>query len=720
MHLSLFSLAGLGLAVLALVPTARACADCGKSVYRSGHVVEYDLRIAERTLSPAGRPVPALTVNGTMPGPTLRFQEGDLARIRVHNDLPGEETSTHWHGLLLPNAQDGVPHVTTPPIQPGATHTFEFVLRHAGTYWYHSHTHLQEQRGVYGAIVVLPRAGTRTAASDRADRDEVLVLSDWTNEDPDEVMRTLARGSDYYSLKRGSAQSLLGAWKAGEMKNYLDREWSKMPPMDVADVGYDAFLINGRRHLQLGGRPGERIRLRVINAAASTYFYLHWAAGPLTIIEADGLPVEPVAVPRILIGNAETYDVVVTIPARGEWELRATAMDGSGHASAGLGQGLPHPASDPPKPQIYSMDEMLDLAMTMQDDDPRASVDLPRPGPPYPLLRARRDTTLPAEAPRRDLTMNLTGDMGRYVWSFDGKTMAQDGVVTLHHGEVVRLELVNNTMMHHPIHLHGHFFRVLNGQGPRAPLKHTVDVPPMSRRTIEFEANERHAWLFHCHLLYHMMSGMSRVFRYETESGPLGIPAAAHPSDGSVSAAGEPGSAPREHSATNLGEHGHDMWFAWGEATLLSNLGEGMLNVRHGPHDLIANWEIGWEGVPHTEYEADLLYQHYFSPDLQVFAGARLTNESGADHRAVAGFNYRLPLRMQSGASVDSEGDARLTLAHRLQLTSRLSAFGQVEYDTGSDWKWSAGASFTVTKALSLTTQVHSEYGFGAGLTLRF
>ncbi len=178
-----------------LLPVAAlACADCKKKKPANGPVVEYDLRIAEQTLSPAGKPVRVLTINGSLPGPTLRFREGDVARIRVHNDLKGESTSTHWHGLLLPNSQDGVPHVTTPPILPGQTHTFEFPLRHSGTYWYHSHTHLQEQAGIYGAIVVLPRGGEKV----KADRDQVLVLSDWTNEKPEEVHRTLMRGSDYY------------------------------------------------------------------------------------------------------------------------------------------------------------------------------------------------------------------------------------------------------------------------------------------------------------------------------------------------------------------------------------------------------------------------------------------------------------------------------------------------------------------------------------------
>ncbi|MFN0125998.1 MAG: multicopper oxidase family protein [Verrucomicrobiales bacterium] len=713
MNKSFVFLLFLGLAPFLPFSKARACADCGKESFRSGRVVEYDLAIEEKTLELAGKPVPALTVNGSVPGPTLRFQEGDLARIRVRNGLRGEETSTHWHGLLLPNAQDGVPHVTTPPIRPGATHTFEFVLRHAGTYWYHSHTHLQEQRGVYGAIVVQPRAGTAVAASDRVDREEVLVLSDWTNESPNEVMRTLARGSEYYLLRRSTLPSILGAAQAGALGDYFSREWGRMPPMDVADVAYDAFLINGQRHWHVPGRPGERIRLRIVNAAASTYFYLHWSGGPLRIIEADGMPVVPVSVPRLLIGIAETYDVVLTVPPTGAWELRATAMDGSGHASAQLGDGSWHTATDPPKPQLYSMDEMLDLALADRSDNPRAAINLPRPGPPYAQLRARRDTSLPSAAPRRRITMRLTGDMARYTWSFDGKTMAEDGVVTLRHGEAIELELINDTMMHHPIHLHGHFFRVVSGQGKRAPLKHTVDVPPMGRRLIEFEANERHSWLFHCHILYHMMTGMGRVFRYEdppvTTTPATTTPAASAHGDFEI----------KPHPPS-LGEHAHEPWFAWGEAGLLSNFTEGLLTVRHGHHDFFADWEIGWENVPDTEYEIDVLYQRYFSPNFQAFAGARLTNEDQAHDRAVAGFNYRLPMRIQSTVSLDSEGDVRLALSHQLPLTDRLSAIGRVEYDTGSEWEWSAGAAVILNKAFSLTAQYHSEFGFGAGVIIRF
>ena len=211
-------------------------------------------------MAPAGVQVRALTINGGIPGPTLRFREGDSARIVVRNGLRNGQTSIHWHGLLVPNAMDGVPYLTTPPIEAGTERVFEFPLKHAGTYWYHSHTGLQEQRGVYGSIVVEPKGGEPIAA----DHDVVVVLSDWTNERPEEVMRTLMRGSDWYSIRKGNAQSILGAARAGSLGEYFSREKSRMAPMDVSDIAYDAFLINGQRSSVLAAKPGERIRLRVM------------------------------------------------------------------------------------------------------------------------------------------------------------------------------------------------------------------------------------------------------------------------------------------------------------------------------------------------------------------------------------------------------------------------------------------------------------------------
>lgn len=694
-------------------------------------VVEYDLHIAETTVTPAGKPVAGLSINGTIPGPVLRFTEGDWARIRVHNDLAHHSTSTHWHGLLLPNPQDGVPEVTTPSIQPGTTTTFEFPIIQSGTYWYHSHTHLQEQQGLYGAIVIQPKQ----PAAPPADREHTLLLSDWTNEDPHEVHRSLVRGTEWYSLKKGTTQSMAGAWKAGALGDFFARERSRMKAMDLSDVAYDAFLINGQQTSTLTGNPGERIRLRFVNGSASTYFYLTASTGPFAVVAADGKPVKPVQVPRLLIAIGETYDALITLPGHGQYEIRATAQDGSGHASAFIGEGTRYAASDPPAPDLYRMDHMLEAAL-----DEGGSINTPRPPAPYPLLQSPVATVLPKGKPVREIPLHLTGDMERYTWSFNGRTMTEESVLPVKKGEVLRLQLINDTMMHHPIHLHGFFFRLVNRHGTHSPLKHTVDVPPMGRHTIEFEANETGDWMFHCHLLYHMMAGMGRVVSVKDHPDSPTLPGQ-HPAPGRDQHPGYrpvtghdsghhggwagigPEAAGVKQAAlhgVNLGEHAHDLISLWGTASIQSHMTEGMVNLRHRRNDWMVLWEAGWERTDDTEYETDAIWERYFGPNFRAFAGARLTNAEDAGNRAIAGIRYRLPGMFWSSITLDSEGEARFVLAKTLQLTDRLMAFAKAEYDTGTGWEWTTGAEFTLTKAFSLTTQYSSDYGIGGGAVVRF
>jgi FtsP/CotA-like multicopper oxidase with cupredoxin domain len=661
-------------------------------------VVEYNLEIAEQPWSPGGmRAVPALTVNGGIPGPVLRFREGDTARIHVHNALNhGETTSVHWHGLLVPNQEDGVPGVTTPLIHPGETYTYEFPLKQSGTYWYHSHTGLQEQRGVYGAIVIEPKNG----AAEKADRDEVVVLSDWTRESPQEVMRTLMRGSDWYSLKKGTAQSLTGAIRAGALKDFWERERSRMPPMDLSDVAYDAFLANGKRTLELPGRPGERIRLRVIDASASTYFYLDSAMGPLRVVAADGPAVKPLPVKRLLMGMAETYDVIVTVPKSGKWEVRATAQDGSGQASIWIGSGQEHPAPDIPKPDIYHMDSMMggmDMSADMPVDMKGMDMshmnmdDQERPMAPYEKLHAVHSTAFSAKAPRRTMKLRLTGDMERYIWSFNGKTLKEDGVIPIHRGEVLRLTLVNETMMHHPIHLHGHFFRVLDGERDDSPLKHTVDVPPMGKRTIEFEADAQGDWLFHCHLLYHMHTGMARIFSYDNQ-GPGHV--------------------------VNLGEHAEDPFHLMVDGSLETQMTMGMATLMNSRSDLYTEWDAGFRKM--KDYEVDLGWKRYFDPNFSTVAGWRFTDMEDEKNRAFAGVEYRLPYLIETRVEIDSEGGLRLEAGKELKLTDRLGIFGHLQYDTANQWEWRAGADYVLTKQFSLISEYHSDRGFGAGFEFHF
>ncbi|NDY42436.1 multicopper oxidase domain-containing protein [Dissulfurirhabdus thermomarina] len=739
-------------------------------------LVTYELTIARGPVNVTGRPATGMTVNGTIPGPVLAFREGDRARIRVHNamDVP---TSIHWHGVLVPPGMDGVPYVSFPPIAPGATFTYEFPIRQSGTYWYHSHSELQEQSGVYGGIVIRP------ARPSRPERDHVIVLSDWTDEDPASVFRTLKRGSEWYAFRKGAAQSLLGAAKAGRLGDFFRRELLRMPPMDIADVAYDRFLANGRPESTLRAAPGEEIRLRIINGSATTYFLVEFAGGPLTVVAADGQEVEPVPVQRLLIAVAETYDVRVRVPGGGAYELRATAHDGSGRASVWLGAGPRHPAPAVPRPDLYAVMGGLDLArvfaltpagaMGMPDRDVAAGrfdrpgmagmgrmgamemdrhgghgamkmpeepgmhrggasegpvgavpplverhdtdfgwlgadvaasaalavdgMDPRRPGPPYPRLRAVRRTAPPPGHPVRVVRLTLDGDMERYVWTLNGRTLSEEDTIRIRRGEIVRFVMVNRTMMHHPMHLHGHFFRVLNGQGDRAPLKHTVDVAPMSTTVIEFLADETGDWFFHCHLLYHMKSGMARVVHYE------GFP---------------PGPA----VAGLRGALRRDAWLAWARASVMSHMTEGAVTVSNTRNIVTAEWEVGWQDVGPVEWEGILTWDRYFDRFFTAFAGADMLGDGRVtDHtRGVLGLRYLLPLGIESRAWVDSDGGARVSLDRHLPLTPRLELFGGAEYDTRDFWEGRAGLLYRVSRSWFLRGEWHSDYGFGAGLEARF
>jgi CopA family copper-resistance protein len=767
--------------------------------------VEYDLTIARQAVHITGHEAEAMTLNGSIPGPTLRFTEGDLARIRVHNAM-AVDTSIHWHGVLVPPTMDGVPYVSYPPIAPRATFTYEFPIRQSGTYWYHSHTRLQEQSGVYGAIVIAPRKPV--APPIRADRDEVILFSDWTDEKPHQVLRTLKRGSDWYAIEKGSAQSILGAARRGELGAYFQRELLRMPPMDLADVAYDRFLANGRPELSLPASSGETVQLRIVDGSASSFFHLQFAGGPLTIIAADGQPVEPDREGRLLIGVAETYDLLVTLPGPGTYELRATAHDGSGYASVWIGSGDRHPAPAIPRPDLYATKMgkptlsrifalrpqgsmgMTDAAVAagrfdrpgmmgmgsmnmgnMQDmggmpgmehgmgmseipgipgtkaspSAPRAGmamgagdtsregmapaslpaslpprggkqygrdfrflgpdvaragpvavdgIDPARPWSPYSRLRSIESTALPTDRPVREVRLTLDGDMERYVWFINNRPLSESDDIRIRAGEVVRFIMINRTMMHHPMHLHGHFFRVINGQGDYSPLKHTVDVAPMSTTVIEFEASEVGDWFFHCHLLYHLKSGMARVVHYESYT--------LNPQLAAVR--------PRLY---------RESWYAWGEASLLSNMSEGYVTAADTRNNLTAEWEMGWQHVPQSEWEGIVTWDRYLNRFLTIFAGGDF-GDAIEKNRGIAGLRYLLPFNLETRAFAGSDGEARVEVGRGFQLTPRLALDGRVQFDTDTLWEYRTGLSYTVTRALSLRAGWHSDYRWGGGLQVRF
>ncbi len=670
----------------------------------SASVVEYNLTVDQTTVNFTGKDRKALAVNKQIPGPTLRFSIGDKAVIRVHNNLD-EETSIHWHGILLPNQYDGVPYVTTMPILPGGDHVFTFDLKHSGTYWYHSHTNLQEQQGVYGSIVIHPEKDEV-----KVDHDIVLMLSDWTDEKPAEVLRTLKRGSEWYAIKKGTAQSWDRVIAASAVTDRLKQSWQRMPPMDISDVYYDAFLINGKPTVELSKpHPREKVRLRVINGGAASYFNLQFAGGPMTLISADGMDVQPLPVERVRIGIAETYDFLITVPENGAYEFRATAQDGSGYASAYIGQGQRVAAPEPPMPDLFRMSGMDHSAMNMGEGAEHSGHTMMMPAQgehsmhtmnvhdamqdtavvmeDYSQLRAINPTGLPKSNTTREVVLELTGNMDRYVWSFNNITLSEADKILIRRGENVRFKLINKTMMHHPMHLHGHFFRVLNGQGDHAPLKHTVDVAPMQTTVIEFLANEDKDWFFHCHILYHMASGMARVVHYE---------------DSIIDPA-------LEVAKKNGGEMSDSKFFFWGEASALTQMNEGELMLSNSHNSLAIEWKNDWQ----ENYEIEPSYQRYLSRFLSIYVGGDFDED---EDLGVIGMRYILPLYLESELRVDNNGDLRLQVGSEIQLMDRLF----FEWYVNTDEEWQYGLEWVISKQISLVATHDSDYDAGVGLQLRF
>ena len=653
-------------------------------------IVEYDLTIDYKTINLTGKEIPGMTVNNSIPAPTLYFTLGDVAQISITNNMD-KATSVHWHGILLPNYQDGVPYLNRPPIKPGTTQHYEFELKHTGTYWYHSHTGLQEQRGVYGAIVIAPISETILPAT----QEEIIVLSDWINESPNEVLRTLKSGSEYYSIKKDSNQNLASAIDYDGLTQSLQQSRHRMPGMDISDVAYDLFLANGHEQTFIDAKPGAAVKLRFINAAASTYFNLQFAGGDMQIIAADGNPVQPFKINQFLIAVAETYDLIITVPEQGLYELRASAQDGSGFSSIWIGNGKQKIfAPDRPKPNPYQMNMSLSMdkenkpaehpmmhAMHTQEDDSQT---------PYAKLQALKPTSLAATSNTREFTLNLTGDMERYIWSINNAILAADNSIKIKRGENTRFILKNQTMMHHPMHLHGHFFRILNGKGEYSPLKHTVDVPPMGERIIEFAANEYKDWFFHCHILYHAKSGMARVVSYEDDN-----------IDPEISSIRD-----------NLYE---DDAYSYASVSLLSQMSDGLAVFSNSKNSLHTKWEVGWQNVPKIDYDIDITYERYVNRFLSGFTGVNIIND---DQRGIFGVHYLLPYNFDSEWRLDTSAELRLTLSKNIQLTNKLDIFGEVEYDTESQEEWVMGVNYSWKKYLSVVTQYHSDFGIGAGIKI--
>lgn len=513
---------------------------------------DIDLTVADGLREVAGRRGLGVAVNGTVPGPLLRLKEGDEVTLRVTNRLH-QDTSIHWHGLLLPFQFDGVPGVSFPGIKPGETFTYRFPLRQSGTYWYHSHSGLQEQSGHYGPLIIDPAEPDPI----RSDREFVLLLSEFTALDPHKIFDRLRTGEGYFNRQKTT-------WTDDYRLSGAERRmWAqmRMPPTDIADVSAPTYtyLANGLPAVQAPEflfRRGERVRLRLINGSAMTFFNVRIPGCKLTVVAADGQAVKPVTVEELQIATAETYDLIVE-PDGDAFAIVCEAMDRSGMALATLtttpglrpavpplrkaplltmaDMGMNHgtgghdhgngsmsmdgmPMRDvsllPPDVKIGPGIDMVSMAPADKMGEPGLGLrDVDHRVLTYRDLSALTPNTDTRE-PSRLLELHLTGNMERYMWSFDGKMFnaVSDVPIRFAWNERVRVKLVNNTMMAHPIHLHGMFFELVNGQSPaHQPRKNVVIVQPGASATFDLTANEPGDWAFHCHLLYHMHGGMMQI-----------------------------------------------------------------------------------------------------------------------------------------------------------------------------------------------------------------
>lgn len=722
-------------------------------------VVEYDLVVHDTIVDFSGKKRKALAVNGQIPGPTLHFTEGDSAVIRVHNRTKGE-TTMHWHGLIVPVEQDGVPYLTTAPTFPGQVHTYTYPIVQNGTYFYHSHSGTQQQSGVYGALIIDKKKGDPTIRAEDMLPTEVIMLSDWTDTNPNEVMRWLKTGSDWAGIKKKSTQSYWEAFRSGYLGTKFLNEWKRMSAMDVSDVYYNNFLINGKEEIALAKyKAGDKIRLKVINGASSTNFWLRYSGGMMKIMASDGKDVVPVEVDRALIAVSETFDIELTIPQSGmSYEFSATAEDRTGFAQLWLGEGHQMPLPPMAKLNLFagmkSMNSMMDMrgnmepmdmslqqmdfyenmypvservgngdhgkheghgedismnmghnmTMPMGDDSQIVSLN-------YAMLRSPGKTNLPEDKPWRELHFDLTGNMERYVWSIDNKTLSEHDRILIKQGENIRIILRNNSMMRHPMHLHGHFFRVVNQHGDYSPLKTVIDIMPMETDTLEFSASEHTGdWFFHCHILYHMMSGMGEIFEYENSLPNPQIPN-------------------KEKDLKKVYAMDKEFYFA-AKNEFLFNGNVGKFQYENTRWVLQGEWQLGYESKRGWETS---LRAGRFLDRMQWFmpyVGLEWSYKKGLDERnlfgqwqinrriyAVAGVRYTLPWFVVLDARFNMYGKARLQLEREdIPLTSRL----RMDLMANSDKEYRVALSYILTPYIGITGSWSNDMQWGAGVKLSY
>ena len=732
-------------------------------------VVRYELFVKDTLVNYAGKEKRAIAVNGQIPMPTLTFTEGDTAEIVVHNQLK-ESTSLHWHGVFLPNKEDGVPWLTQKPIAPGATYTYRFPIIQSGTHWYHSHSGLQEQIGMYGNFVMKKRKDDKTFRKGIDDLPEVpIVLSEWTNLNPKNVDRMLHNANDWAPIKKNATQSYAEAIREGYFKTKLKNEWKRMLAMDVSDVYYDKVLMNGSNSTDLKNidgkslKAGDKVRLRISNGGASSYFWLRYAGGKITVVANDGNDVEPVEVDRLIIGVSETYDVVVTIPADGvAYEFLATTEDRTQSASYFVGNGVKQLISPLPRLKYFEgmkmmngmmkmngdLDDMgmkmslnkmdmnvvmypeitgktgnkenhsqhnMDMKSGMKMDDDQNRYNANALGDittlNYSMLQSPYNTTLPKDAPVKELKFTLTGNMNRYVWSMDNKILSETDKIPVKKGEILRITIYNNSMMRHPMHLHGFDFRVINGKGEKSPLKNVLDIMPMETDTIELLANEEGDWFFHCHILYHMMSGMNRVFAVGDYQNP---------------------NLPDKKQAYNMLQKESNMPHFMAENDFATNGNDGQAMLQNARWSLGTEWRLGYNSM--HGYEVETHFGRYIGKMqwLMPFIGFDWryrkmgidqqeknlfgqTNEKDSRKAFSLGVMYTLPMLVNFQAEVYHDGIVRLTLMREdIPISKRLRGGFMVN----TDKEYMGELKYIINKNIGIRAHYDSDMGWGAGISI--
>ncbi|WP_185151928.1 multicopper oxidase domain-containing protein [Chryseobacterium vaccae] len=756
----------------------RKNSENGKVTF-GGKTVRYDLYVKDTIVNFTGKNRRALAINGKLQAPTLYFTEGDTAEIYLHNMLK-ENTGLHWHGVILPNEHDGVPYLTTKPVKPGETHLYKFKISQNGTYWYHSHEALQEQIGMNGILVFKKREGE---SAPQYNAEIPVLLGDWSDDDPMQIARRLhMANTDWYAVKKNAVQSYWEAIKSGHFGTKALNEWKRMEAMDVSDVYYDKFLINGLPSSDYSNlKAGDKIRLRVANGGSSTYFWLNYGGGKIKVVGNDGNDVVPVEVDRLIIGVSETYDIEVTVPENKSFEFRATSEDRIGHASLWLGSGDKVEAPNLPRLMLFEgmkmMNGMMEMSgnmkpmnMTMgnqmmdmnevmypeipesqrkttakhmnemmgvktkekeqkeEDHSQHSGMNMKEEKTikrlSYNLLNSPEKTILPTDS-IREMKFTLEGNMNHYLWTLDNKTVTETDKILVKKGEILRIKLYNNSMMRHPMHLHGHDFRLINSKGEYSPLKNVVDIMPMETVTIEFAANQDGDWFFHCHILYHMMAGMGRIFSYENSKPNPQLPN-------------------RKLAWKNFLQDNR-MISSMAMLDVASNKMHAETMTMFGPrwanlNEFHSNWNFDhFEGNVKVgrflgKFQWALPYAGFRFQKNHEIMERQMTEDMGMDFHGkkfwfgqqkasktkasfIVGMQYLLPMLITADASVDQNGKVLLELSREdIPISRRIRG----NFSVNSDGEFTTGVRYILQKWLSVSGNYDNEMGWGAGVTLTY